>query len=85
MAKTRLGKRERAERKAQYALVKQAKARVIADNLANLKALEADTRLLGFRQSNLDRWLSGSHSFHGASNMSRPNMFGADGTKYGAK
>lgn len=82
MGKSRLGKRERKERQAQWDLVKTAKTQLVADNLANLKSLPTSK---GMRQSNLERWLGSSHSFHGVSNMSRPSSFGADGTKYGVK
>lgn len=71
MGKIRLGKRERAEKKAHYALVREAKRSVIADNIASLKSLPTSR---GYRSVNL---LEG-YAFHGASNMKRPDNFGRD-------
>lgn len=78
MAKIRLGKRERAERKAQYAMVKAAKGQVIAENLSTPREQFPSSR--GYRFADVMQ----GYVFHGASNMGRmADSFGRDGTKPG--
>ena len=75
--KIRLGKRERALRKAQYAVVKSAKAELIAANLASLKDMPTSD---GFR---LSPNLKLGYRFNNPSNLKRVSRFGMDGTAYG--
>lgn len=77
--KIRLGKRERALRKAQYAVVKAAKADIITANLASLKDMPTSK---GFR---LSPELKQGYRFNNPSNLKRTSRFGMDGTKYGVK
>jgi len=72
MGKIRLGKRERAERKAQWSLVKEAKASLIKDNLNTPKSAIPTSK--GYRTVNVME----GYTFHGASNMVRPDNQGRD-------
>lgn len=85
----RKGKRERAKLRQDYAFVKEAKRRVIAENLATKPVpvvfgygMDNKPVSLGFRTSPDMRV---GYSFNNPSNLGRQSRFGQDGTKWGAK
>lgn len=68
----RLGKRERALRKDQWKVYREAKTALIADNKLHLKDMPTSR---GFR---LSPDPNEGYTFHGASNMKRPDNLGRD-------
>lgn len=78
----RKGKRERQQLRHDYALVKEAKRRVIAENLAAPKTVSVAPKSLGFRVTPDMRV---GYAFNNPSNLGRQSRFGMDGTKFGAK
>lgn len=75
MGKIRLGRKERLELRSQYNLVKSAKKQLVADNLANLKALPTSK---GYRMSPDPKQ---GYQFNDPSNLPRYSKHGVDGTK----
>jgi hypothetical protein len=73
----RLGKRERHVLRDQYNLVKSAKKQLVADNLANIKALPTSK---GYR---LSPDMKQGFIFTDPSNLGRYNRFGSDSSPVG--